>query len=227
MESIYKDLFLNLLAEGIGIVVTVFVVDRMAKSREERKWLPAKKYAHAHLMKELDKFLTHILGSSFENERKGSSVFYEFGDIPVLGEASYKNYDPINVAAALNSHQNLYEVLQKKFDFAPMRNLSNSLKNSLITSAHLFSPELRNTLIGLDNHIYEYIQNLDGKDLDMDGFMKNFPLGTYKIVTMTIDARIYVEKEADKVISMAEGIAEASQKIDKASKYIKERFPPK
>jgi len=227
MQSLWVDLSLNLFAEGIGIIVTVFVIDLILKRREAKRWLPAKKYSHAYLMKELDKFLTHILGSVFEHDKKGSSVFYEFGNVSVFGEASYKNYDPINVVAALNSHQNLYEVLQKAFDFEPLRNLANNLKNIIVTSSHLLSPELCSILIGLDSHVSEYIQELDDKDLDMNKFMKGFSLGIYKIVTMTIDARICVEQEADKVISASEGMAKASRQLDEASKFFKERYSPK
>ena len=227
MQSLWIDLSLNLFAEGIGILITIFVIDLILKRREAKRWLPAKEYSHAHLMTELDKFLTQILGKAFEYDLKGPSVFYKFGNVSVLGEASYKNYDPINVISALNSRQNLYEGLQKEFDFEPLRNLSNNLKNIIITSSHLFSPELCSILIGLDSNISEYIQKLDSKDLDMNKFMNDFVLSTHRIVTMAIDARICVEQEADKVISVSEAMAKASKQIDKASKFFKERHSPK
>jgi len=227
MDNIFTDLLLNLSSEAIGIIVTVFVIDQLAKRREAKKWLPAKKYAHAHLMTELDKFLNHILSSVFEYETKGESVFYKYGDVPVLGQASYKNYNPINVVKQIQYQADIYHGLHIAFDFEPMKHLSTAIKNSIVTSSPVFSPELSSVLIGLDNHISEYVHKMNDKNSDMDKTMQSFSFVMYKIVTLAIEARILVEKEADKIVSIKEMQLESQKAIDDFKEYFDSINTPK
>jgi hypothetical protein len=57
-----RDLLLNLLAEGVGIVVTVFVIDRLLQRREQRAWRPAIISIHERILAEVvDQFLEVVL----------------------------------------------------------------------------------------------------------------------------------------------------------------------
>jgi hypothetical protein len=44
------DLLLNLVSEGIGIAVTVLLIDRIIKYRGERSWRPAKRVIHRRVL---------------------------------------------------------------------------------------------------------------------------------------------------------------------------------
>jgi hypothetical protein len=52
------DLLLNLLSEGIGIAVTVLLIDRIIKHREKRTWRPAESVMHRRVLTQIiDPFL--------------------------------------------------------------------------------------------------------------------------------------------------------------------------
>jgi hypothetical protein len=78
------DLLCNLFAESTGIVISVLVIDFLAKWREERReaqrWLSAKCRLYARLVEMVDDFLVAVLPDEFR-EVTPKLYRYKYGDI--------------------------------------------------------------------------------------------------------------------------------------------------
>lgn len=54
-----QDIGLNLLAEALGIVVTIALIERIIKSSEEAQWIPHRNLVYARLTKYLSEFILY------------------------------------------------------------------------------------------------------------------------------------------------------------------------
>lgn len=75
----WADLGLNLLAEALGIIATVFLVDRIIKKREDARWKPSKHFVYSKLVEITSNLFTTILPISIQ--RQTDYFIYEFGEI--------------------------------------------------------------------------------------------------------------------------------------------------
>lgn len=100
----YINLLLNIIAEIFGIVITVFLIDRlikrMEKEKEEKRWLPAKQIVHYRLAQSLEAVLKLLDGESWLLFL--TRFVYSFGDLDL--RSSYDFLEP---------KKNLLMILQK------------------------------------------------------------------------------------------------------------------
>jgi hypothetical protein len=76
-----------------GIVLVVFVLERVLARREERRWLGAKRWLHMILLESIDDLLRQLLPAAVpEEETEGETAVYEvtgervhFGEVAVYG----------------------------------------------------------------------------------------------------------------------------------------------
>ena len=85
----FSDLALNILAEVIGIVVTVFWLDRLIarrdKEREENRWLPSKHYLYYHFSYSISTLLEIVLVDGSYSPK----VVYFFGKKQVKAQEDF------------------------------------------------------------------------------------------------------------------------------------------
>jgi hypothetical protein len=87
------ELAIYITEDLFGIVLAVFVLERVLARREERRWLGAKKWLHMILLEAIDDLLRQLLPASVpEEETEGETTVYEvtgervhFGEVVVYG----------------------------------------------------------------------------------------------------------------------------------------------
>src|SRR3712207_2088052 len=71
-------LALDLTEHLFGIILAVFVFERVLAWREERRWLPAKKWLYMILLETIDDLLTQLLPAAVPREETdGETTVYE------------------------------------------------------------------------------------------------------------------------------------------------------
>jgi hypothetical protein len=87
------ELAIYITEDLFGIVLAVFVLERVLARREERRWLGAKRWLHMILLEAIDDLLRQLLPASVpEEETEGETTVYEvtgervhFGEVVVYG----------------------------------------------------------------------------------------------------------------------------------------------
>src|SRR5262245_27627477 len=93
LNDFLSNLLTNLLSECIGITITVFLVDRLLKRRDQRKeeqvWRPLKNLVYRNLFEIFDLFLLREFGIN----PSGSPRWFYFGSVRILGSGEFNNYE--------------------------------------------------------------------------------------------------------------------------------------
>src|SRR5205809_6628878 len=88
----WVDLGLNLVSEIFGILVTVLLIDRIIKRREESRWKPAKHIVHYKLVEIISQLFTTVIPHYVHNVHIESNyVIYQFGEVfsvPIINMSS-------------------------------------------------------------------------------------------------------------------------------------------
>ena len=87
------ELVIYITEDLFGIVLAVFVLERVLARREERRWLGAKRWLHMILLEAIDDLLRQLLPATVpEEETEGETTVYEvtgervhFGEVAVYG----------------------------------------------------------------------------------------------------------------------------------------------
>jgi hypothetical protein len=87
------ELAIYITEDLFGIVLAVFVLERVLARREERRWLGAKRWLHMILLESIDDLLRQLLPAAVpEEETEGETTVYEvtgervhFGEVAVYG----------------------------------------------------------------------------------------------------------------------------------------------
>lgn len=123
-----QDLLLNIASELIGIVVTVFFVDRLLKAREQNRILPSRQIVYAWLLEEVANLLGPVIISNLVRRQSSGiasrHIAYEFGaaraycldissgvDKPIFAITDTK---AVNIQNTVSSLRNIFEILNAK-----------------------------------------------------------------------------------------------------------------
>lgn len=82
-QPLIEGLPSNLLAETVGILVTVFLVDRLIKRNEKLRWAPVRDWAHARLFETTESLLAKLLPAHLISDEEGFCI-WEFGESAAL-----------------------------------------------------------------------------------------------------------------------------------------------
>ncbi len=77
----------------LGIIITVFLIDKLIKNREKRKNLPIKAIAYSLLWERIDNFLDDFLPLEFRNVNFGSINFETYFDSTTFLIKKYEDYE--------------------------------------------------------------------------------------------------------------------------------------
>lgn len=100
-EDVTQDIILNLIAEALGIIATVFIIDRIIMNREERRWRPSRQAVYARLLIIIDELLDEIninLGGSLY---KDNEQIYEMGSAVIHPHIKIEKPDEMSLTSAL------------------------------------------------------------------------------------------------------------------------------
>ncbi|MCL4271376.1 MAG: hypothetical protein KJZ72_17595 [Anaerolineales bacterium] len=107
-----NDLILNLISEGIGILATVFLVERVITWQETKKRRPAKNYAYAKVIRAVSNLIYDILPSEY---MKVCDQIYYFGDIS--GSPPYITNEKYNPKSQSLSEKIMSTVYHRKMKY--------------------------------------------------------------------------------------------------------------
>jgi hypothetical protein len=146
------DLFLNVTAELIGIVATVFLIDRLLERRERRRWLPAKNLVYSELLT----VTAQVLACATPN-RERTNLVYSFGavtttvdmpkDLQSLTEAS--DVDDIAIELSIRTSDERAHLADR------LTGLGSDVSGCLRSSEFLIEPELLSMLLRLRSDLNE------------------------------------------------------------------------
>lgn len=184
-----QDLLLNLIAEMIGIIVTVLIIDRMIQRREQKRWLPSKHYVHARLFEIIDNFLDSTFPPRFTRLTK---TVYEYGRVTVFAKTELDETMPptlySDTAEALR--------LRKHFDIEIVSRAKQGIDAILDRQAFLLDPELLTPLFSLDRGLMALMQT--SHDWEKEKVRTAFGYDLHLTVEAALDVRARLESMADR-----------------------------
>lgn len=153
------DLSLNLFSEVFGIVITVFIVDKIIKKRVGKQWTPLRELLYAQIVYIIDEIYETTLTERFRKpvrERRS----YEFEHT-----TAYSKIEP-NTEVILDL--NFQNFIQDEADSAYFTNLlarlpeiRNEINNIVQTSTSVIEPKLLERLIRMNNQLRDIIEKTD------------------------------------------------------------------
>src|SRR5215212_5253981 len=167
------ELALDLTEHLFGIVLAVFVFERMLVWREERHWLPAKDWLYLNLLETIDDLLKELLPATVprqEAETEGKVAVYEAtGERIHVGETV--RYSPLQLLVSpgekdLQSHIIWYaeEMGSPRYVDLASKALSDArarVRETFASSARLMEADITTMLISFEQAAMAAIKHLD------------------------------------------------------------------
>jgi hypothetical protein len=158
----FQDFFLNILAEAIGIVITVFWLDKLIKKRErereELRWLPAKQLVYYHLTYSITTLLEFLSGDRIHD----TSFIYFFGEFRVRSSVDILEFpnQPVSdfvTKITENYNDRLNDIVRRRAESA-----ENVLEgNAQLLEAHFDKETLEFVLIIAVQSIFNLLRWLE------------------------------------------------------------------
>jgi len=156
-------LALDLTEHLFGIVLAVFVFERMLAWREERRWLAAKDWLYMLLLETIDDLLKRLLPATVAREEGAEgaeeiSVYESTGERIHFGEAVA--YDPLRLLVSPDERELQLYVSRYAMEVGPSRyadlasealaDTREQVRNTFGSSARLLDADITAMLIGLE-----------------------------------------------------------------------------
>ena len=170
-------LALDLTEHLFGIVLAVFVFERMLAWREERRWLAAKNWLYMILLETIDDLLKELLPQAVphQQEEKGVETNRETAVYKVTGERIHFGevvaYSPLELLVSPDEKDlQSYIIWQAKRVGAPryaelaraaLSDAREQVRDMLASSGQLLEADITARLMGLDQAIAAAIRHLD------------------------------------------------------------------
>jgi hypothetical protein len=194
-----NDFLSNLLAETLGIVVTVFLVDRLLKRREERLWLPSKHMVYRNLFEIFDYFLLKELGIT----PAADPVWFYFGSVKILGSGKFGDYNESRIRSIIKAIPPEKREAQVYTGAMPYLEARREVERILHTSARVLGPDLTTLLVAFNNSISIFVQSshFEG-ETDYEALEQIWAdIGMHAFYV-----RLYLEKSADRCVTLREDL---------------------
>ena len=205
-----NDFLLNLLSEAIGIVVTVFIVDRLLKRREERLWLSSKHLAHHKLFEIFDGFLLKDLGVTPVED----PMWFYFGTVKILGSGAFSNYNEAQIRSIIKRIPLIDCDVHRYNSVEPYLEIKKDVEGVLHTSARILGPDLTALLVSFNNSVSTFVQaSLFIADPDFQALRQIW----IDIGVHAFNIRLYLEKSADRCKTLKEDLNLSIGKLERAS----------
>jgi len=207
------DFLSNLAAEGIGIIVTIFVIDRLLKRREERLWLASKHHIYRKLFELFDGFLIKVLKITPAKEPR----WFYFGSVKILGSEIFSKHNESQARALIKASMP-EDTITYRHDL-PYLEARKEIEGILHNSAHILGPELTALLASFNNSISTFTQSFY---FDGDPDYKAICQVWVEMGMSAFNVRVYLEQRADRCLTIMEDLNETLKNI-KPVKPVKVR----
>jgi hypothetical protein len=154
------DLGLNLFSEVLGIFVTVFFVDRILKSREERRWKASKIFVYSKLLHITTGILENFIPAS--KSKMPERVVYLYGKLrtgPVL-DITYENVWEQKTEAAIAEHMQKRDNEGLSSIIEHLLNAQKQLSEVVNDYGFFLDPELLSFVLTIENSINPVAERL-------------------------------------------------------------------
>jgi len=207
------DFLSNLASEAIGIIVTVFIIDRLLKRREERLWLTSKYHIYRKLFELFDGFLIKELRITPVKEPR----WFYFGSVKILGSEILSKHNESQAMAMIEASIP-GDSLAYRHDI-PYLDMKKEVEGILHNSAHILGPELTGLLTSFSNSISTFIQS---SYFDGEPDFKAIRQVWVEMGMRAFNVRVHLEKRADRCLTLREDLNETLRNI-KTAKPVKVR----
>lgn len=201
------DFLVNLASEAVGIIVTVFIIDRMLKRREERLWLTSKHHIYRKLFELCDGFLLKVLRVTPAREPR----WFYFGSVKILGSEIFGKHNQFQASSMIEASMP-GDTLTFIHD-APYLNARKEVEGILHNSAHILGPELTALLVSFNNSISTFIQSIY---FDGEPDFKAIRQVWVEMGMSAFNVRVFLEKSADRCLTLREDLNETLRNIKPA-----------
>ncbi|MDQ1637954.1 MAG: hypothetical protein QOF62_1293 [Pyrinomonadaceae bacterium] len=205
-----RDFSLNLLSEVIGILVTVFFVDRLLKRREDRRWAPAKNLLEARLFKLAEQIIFAVIGIGEGYEAWGKLRMYYFGEATVMSYCNAEQIDSKYIFRVIEANRARSESSRLRFDYRPFPEAQGKLNAILDTSAFLIDPEAIELLLQLDEELRRLITPRDDEGPDYGNVSALFD-----VAVKAISVRSHLQTKAKRVQSLQSSATQENRTLPK------------
>ncbi|MBO0720187.1 MAG: hypothetical protein J2P41_05160 [Blastocatellia bacterium] len=198
------DFLVNLASEAVGIIFTVFILDRMLKRREERLWLTSKHHIYRKLFELCDGFLLKVLRVTPAREPR----WFYFGAVKILGSEIFSKQNEFQARSMIEASMP-GDTLTFIYD-APYLNARNEVEGILHNSAHILGPELTALLVSFNNSVSTFIQSIY---FDGEPDFKAIRQVWVEMGMSAFNIRVFLEKSADRCMTLREDLSETLKNI--------------
>jgi hypothetical protein len=185
MPQWVPDLALNIFSEVVGIVLTVFFIDRIIKNREEKRWIRTKNFIYVRLLRFSSVVAISLVTLTTHRLKRN---IYNFGGIAVgcneFNVDITEDYEK-EITANIRPKLEGWAVDHKIRAAKHLSALLDKLDSILNDISHLIDPELLTVLFELR----ESLEKMDdvGLQLELDkytsvGGTESFEYGLWKIL---------------------------------------------
>ncbi len=202
----------NVIAECLGIFITVFFIDRRIKQREEKRWLPAKNFLYSKLFTLANDFLVNFIPAKYW---KIEPVVYYFGECEVMAGIEINN--ELLPEMVVNNF-GLAEIVSETgvTETEKLKALRNEIKDVLSNSIELIEPELLSKLFDLESALVFLLKpDETSKDSTNTGITIDLLLKPIASVSLI---RLWLLSKANRKISIDKFYEEEAQTLKDVKK---------
>lgn len=190
-----QDILANFISEAVGILITVFIIDRLIKAQEERRWLPLRYFVYAKLIELTGKLLLCILPP---NLRETTNVVYEYGLVSCFPQVEIPpEWDDVGIAEVLSEIDQSIR-LQGTFDVDLLSTSKLQIDDILGKAAFLMEPEFLALLLELDRTLTTSMRIKP--DLKDERSRWDFVLRLTQIALAAIEVKAWLDQKVSRKV---------------------------
>lgn len=199
----WQDLIINLTAETLGIIVTLFMINRLVKRRDQSQRLPSQHLIYANLLKITGSLLSDVLPSRFQET---TDETYHYGDAIGFPVIILKDIEPselflaellIYISRDINS--------QKKLDIGPLSSAKKQFEKLLRSPAFLLNPELLTMLLKLHRSLAFLVRtdcDRSAEYWESEASRRQLFIRFASMISEAVELRIWLERRADQLVTV-------------------------
>lgn len=194
--SILENLALNLCTEITGILITVFVIDRLLKNREEKRWQHAKGTMYANI---LSTFTDTIRQLPEELRQPEKPMVYYYGNATVITNYGIKKKLTKDVQSILEDELKGHAGINVNTFFIAKQRISEIVNSSLF----LLDPTLTESLLIFDQQV-SILKEKISQELTTNSKQETIAQILSLIIRSVTKMNSWLIKRADKHITLDE-----------------------
>ncbi len=215
LSSIIENLTLNIITEVLGIIITVFFVDRIIKRNDNRRWKPVKSVLFAEVFRSIQDILYQMPIDFVTTSRGG----YLFGNSSVSSRVEiiepFPLLDPLTQALEQSiQHTNKLNVKGLLFAY---RHINSVVGNR----DFMLPPELLELILKLNN-AFRILERLHNDEIEASDYDKKKLIAAFvsRIMNTSYEINKWLVKQADEHIddmgSYIKALISNAQKVESA-----------